>query len=111
MGERVINIDKCVLHFQIEPFFVTLALYDAGKGVKISEDFHVDLNSPYIRQMVPPPDGTTDDGPHPLSQKATRATEVSYGGCTCIPMYMYTHMNGRVCGALVQFGCYQHKHT
>ena len=56
---------------------MTLALYDAGKGVKISEDFHVDLNSPYIRQMVPPPDGTTDDGPHPLSQKATRATEVS----------------------------------
>ena len=55
---------------------MTLALYDASKGVKISEDFHVDLNIPYVRQMVPPLDGTTDDGPHPLSQKATRANEV-----------------------------------
>lgn len=70
---------------------MTLALYDAGKGVKISEDFHVDLNSPYIRQLVPPPDGTTDDGPHPLSQKATRATEVSCV-CTCplVPYYKYS---------------------
>ena len=35
-------------------------------------------------------------------------------GATC--MYMYSSaafnidMNGRICGALVHFGCYQHKH-
>ena len=62
---------------QIEPFFLTLALYDAQKGVKISENFHVDLNSPALRQMVPPSLGTTEKGPHLLSDKATRATTVS----------------------------------
>ena len=25
-------------------------------------------------------------------------------------MYVYTDINGRVCGALAQFGCYQHRH-
>ena len=55
---------------------MTLAVFDANKGVKISEDFHVDLNSPFLRQMVPPPSGLTDSGPHPLSEKATRALVV-----------------------------------
>ncbi len=52
-------------------------MFDANKMVKISEDFHVDLNSPFLRQMVPPPSGLTDSGPHPLSEKATRALVVS----------------------------------
>jgi len=39
--------------FQPEPFFLTLALYDAKEERKISEDFHVDLNSPEIRAMLP----------------------------------------------------------
>ena len=56
---------------------MTFALYDVNKGVKISENFHVDLNSAFMRQMVPPPEGHTADGPHPLCLKATRATEVS----------------------------------
>ena len=67
----------CFFLLQIEPFFLTLALYDAQKGVKISENFHVDLNSPALRQMVPPSLGTTEKGPHLLSDKATRATTVS----------------------------------
>ena len=32
---------------------MTLALYDARKSVKISEDFHIDLNSDDIKQMLP----------------------------------------------------------
>ncbi|XP_078488155.1 dedicator of cytokinesis protein 9-like isoform X4 [Ciona intestinalis] len=37
----------------VEPFFVTLALYDAHAGKKISADLHVDLNHPLVRRMVP----------------------------------------------------------
>jgi hypothetical protein len=36
----------------IEPFFVTLSLYDAHKGVKISEDFHIDLNNYQLRTLL-----------------------------------------------------------
>ena len=79
--ERQVDCNMChgsvFLPPQIEPFFLTLALYDAQKGVKISENFHVDLNSPALRQMVPPSLGTTEKGPHFLSDKATRATTVS----------------------------------
>ncbi len=39
--------------FQPEPFMISLALYDAKEGKKISEDFHCDLNSPEIRAMIP----------------------------------------------------------
>ncbi len=59
---------------------MTFAVYDANKGLKISENFHVDLNSAFLKQMVPPPEGRTDDGPNPLCMKAARATEVSYIG-------------------------------
>ncbi|CAH1780657.1 unnamed protein product, partial [Owenia fusiformis] len=36
-----------------EPFFISLALYDAKEGIKISEDFHIDPNSQDIREMIP----------------------------------------------------------
>ncbi|XP_070537723.1 dedicator of cytokinesis protein 9-like isoform X3 [Ptychodera flava] len=41
----------------VEPFYISLALYDANESRKISEDFRVDLNHPYIRQMLPHIDG------------------------------------------------------
>ena len=37
----------------MEPFFIKLALFDAHKGVKISEDLHIDLNESNVRSLLP----------------------------------------------------------
>ncbi|XP_077987576.1 dedicator of cytokinesis protein 9-like [Glandiceps talaboti] len=37
----------------LEPFYISLALYDAKEGKKISEDFNLDLNHDFIRSLLP----------------------------------------------------------
>lgn len=37
---------------QVEPFFISLALFDVSKSCKISADFHVDLNPPCVRELL-----------------------------------------------------------
>lgn len=36
----------------VEPFFISMSLFDAKKGMKISEDFHCDLNDASTREML-----------------------------------------------------------
>lgn len=36
----------------MEPFFISLALFDVSKSCKISADFHIDLNPPCVREML-----------------------------------------------------------
>nr|XP_055068826.1 dedicator of cytokinesis protein 9 isoform X2 [Misgurnus anguillicaudatus] len=81
------NLQSCIAENEegpttnVEPFFVVLSLFDVQNSRKISADFHVDLNHPLVRSMIPPLSAQINggvDAPHvetPLIELPERALQ------------------------------------
>uniref|UniRef100_H2TTJ1 Dedicator of cytokinesis 11 n=1 Tax=Takifugu rubripes TaxID=31033 RepID=H2TTJ1_TAKRU len=50
----------------VEPFFISLALFDVSKSCKISADLHVDLNPLCVREMLTEAPASTLSPPFPI---------------------------------------------
>lgn len=49
-------------YVQAEPYFTSLALYDAKNGRKLTENFYFDLNSEHVRDMITPNTASVTNG-------------------------------------------------
>uniref|UniRef100_A0A8D0CVJ5 Dedicator of cytokinesis 9 n=1 Tax=Sander lucioperca TaxID=283035 RepID=A0A8D0CVJ5_SANLU len=104
-NDLAFNLQSCVAENEegpttnVEPFYVTLSLFDIQNGRKISSDFHVDLNHPSVRGMVPSntiltfsssPQGVFSvTCPHPDIFLVARIEKVLQGGINhCAEPYM-----------------------
>uniref|UniRef100_A0A9J8CYD8 Dedicator of cytokinesis 9b n=1 Tax=Cyprinus carpio carpio TaxID=630221 RepID=A0A9J8CYD8_CYPCA len=105
------NLQSCVAENEegpttnVEPFFVVLSLFDVQNSRKISADFHVDLNHPLVRSMIPPPrpNNPFSEGvfsvtcPHPDIFLVARIEKVLQGGIThCAEPYMKSSDSNKV---------------
>lgn len=93
----------------IEPYFITLALFDVKENKKISEDFHCDVNDAIVSQMLPSTETISNGSngvnehhfcfpkkaifsvtfPHPDVYLVLRIEKVLQGGITsCTEPYM-----------------------
>ncbi|XP_055012660.1 dedicator of cytokinesis protein 11 isoform X2 [Boleophthalmus pectinirostris] len=74
----------------VEPFFITLALFDVSKNCKISADFHVDLNPAAVREML------NDSGSGQLSRSpSTDSSETGGGGGEAAAVFLNGDSGGR----------------
>uniref|UniRef100_A0A8C1NMD3 Dedicator of cytokinesis 9 n=1 Tax=Cyprinus carpio TaxID=7962 RepID=A0A8C1NMD3_CYPCA len=75
------NLQSCVAENEegpttnVEPFFVSLSLFDIQSGRKISSDFHVDMNHPSVKVLLPP-SGAHSSTAAPDSPQAAQPTGV-----------------------------------